>query len=62
MSKFVPKKAEKEVISIRIDSDLLKKVDDTASKSDISRNELVVQCIEFAMNNLDGDNKKKLFN
>ena len=62
MSSFVPKKSEKDVISIRIDSDLLKVVDKTASKSDISRNEVVVQCIEFALKNLDGGNNKKLFN
>ncbi|MBE6720253.1 MAG: ribbon-helix-helix protein, CopG family [Ruminococcaceae bacterium] len=60
MSRFIPKKAEKEVISIRIDTELLKEVDKTAAKSDISRNELIVQCVEFALSNLDSDSKKNL--
>lgn len=55
MEKFVPIKTnnEKIVISIRIDIDTLNKVDAEASKIDISRNELINQCIDFALNNLD---------
>ena len=55
MEKFVPIKTnnEKIVISIRIDIDTLNKVDTEASKIDISRNELINQCIDFALNNLD---------
>lgn len=53
MKKFIPKKPEKEVISIRISSDLLAKIDFVANDTDISRNELIVQCIEFAMENID---------
>lgn len=53
MNTFKPKKAEKEVISIRIDSELLSEVDKTAAKSDISRNELIVQCVEFALSKME---------
>ncbi|MBQ9517337.1 MAG: CopG family transcriptional regulator [Eubacterium sp.] len=53
MGNFKPKKSEKEVISIRMDTNLLSKVDKTAANSDISRNELIVQCVEYALSNLD---------
>ncbi len=53
MKKFAPQKREKEVISIRIDSELLAKVDTIASDINISRNELLNQCIEFALENID---------
>ncbi len=53
MKEFKPIKQEKSVISIRIDSDLLNTIDANATKTDISRNEFIVQCIEYALNNLD---------
>lgn len=53
MKNFKPIKQEKDVISIRIDSNLLKEVDSVAGSIDISRNELIVQCIEYALNNMD---------
>lgn len=52
MDNFKPKKTEKDVISIRINTDMLEEIDKTASKIDISRNELIVQCIEYALNNM----------
>ncbi len=52
MKKFLPKKPEKEVISVRIDSQLLKTIDIEAAKIDISRNELINQCIEYALDNI----------
>jgi len=51
MKEFRPIKQEKIVISIRIDSELLKKIDLLSSKLDISRNELIVQGVEFALDN-----------
>lgn len=51
MKNFKPVKQEKTVISIRIDVETLKKVDEISNKTDISRNELIVQCIEFALDN-----------
>lgn len=52
MKEFKPVKQEKSVISIRIDNDLLKKVDNLSLDADISRNEFIVQCIEYAINNM----------
>ena len=53
MVKFTPKKQDKEVISIRLPARLLETVDRIAAKVDISRNELINQCIEFALENLE---------
>ncbi|MBR5232364.1 MAG: ribbon-helix-helix protein, CopG family [Clostridia bacterium] len=55
MSKFVVKKPEKEVISMRIPSELLKKLDMMAAEADISRNELINQMIVYAMEHMDED-------
>ncbi len=52
MKTFTPQKTTKEVISIRLPSELLKKIDDTATGSNISRNELINQCITFALENM----------
>jgi len=60
MSKFNPQKAEKITISLRIDENILKKIDKLSTKRDISRNEFLVQCIEFALINIvDDDNKSQ---
>ena len=53
MSKFVAKKPEKEVISMRIATDMLKVVDDKAAQIGISRNELINQMIQYALDNMD---------
>ena len=53
MKEFKPIKQEKTVISIRIDIDMLKEIDDLSQKTDISRNELIIQCIDYALKNLD---------
>ena len=53
MNVFKPAKQEKVVISIRIGSDTLKSVDENSAKFDISRNEFIVQCIEYALKHLD---------
>lgn len=52
MEHFKPVKPEKEVISIRIPTDLLKEVDEKSAQSDISRNEFINQCISFALDNM----------
>lgn len=41
MKEFIPYKQEKEVISIRIDSELLKTVDAAAERANISRYSLL---------------------
>ena len=59
MKKFTPQKKEKEIISIRIDSETLSNVDSIATDIDISRNELINQCIEFALQNIDLNHSEK---
>ena len=49
MPKFVARKPEKEVISMRIDSDVLKDIDNKAAAVGISRNELINQMILYAL-------------
>lgn len=51
MPKFVARKPEKEVISMRISSDMLKEIDSMAAAVGISRNELINQMI--ALSNME---------
>ena len=53
MPKFVARKREKEVISMRISVDMLQQVDDKAATVGISRNELINQMIAYALANMD---------
>lgn len=53
MKKFQPTKSEKIVITIRIEDYRIEEIDDIASKINISRNELISQCLEFAIKNID---------
>lgn len=53
MPKFVARKPEKEVISMRISVDMLKEVDDKVAAVGISRNELMNQMIAYALANMD---------
>ncbi len=53
MAKFIIKKPEKEVISLRIDSELLKNIDEKSAAVGISRNELINQMIRFAFSSMD---------
>jgi len=55
VDKFKPVKNEKIVISIRIDSDVVKKIDKISSNIDISRNELIIQCIKYALKHIQDD-------
>lgn len=59
MEKFKPSKinTEKVVISIRIDINTLEEIDKEAAKIEISRNELINQCIDFALSNIDKKDK-----
>ncbi len=56
--KFVPRKGDKEVISFRIPKDLLTEIDRIANANALSRNEFMVQCLEFAIANLDDETEK----
>ena len=55
MEKFQPRKPEKEVISMRISSDVLEEIDQKATTVDISRNEFINQCIAFALAHMYDD-------
>lgn len=48
---FKPKRGEKEVISFRVPKELLDRIDALALKNSLSRNELMIQCIEYALDN-----------
>ena len=53
MEKFLPKKNEKEVISMRIPVEILNELDTRAASFNISRNEFINQCIIFALSNME---------
>lgn len=53
MAKFVARKPEKEVISMRISAETLQILDDKAAEAGISRNELINQMILFALANME---------
>lgn len=57
MAKFVIRKPEKEVISMRISTEILNKLDEKAAECDISRNELINQMILFALENMEEENE-----
>lgn len=58
MEKFVPRKPEKEVISMRISVDILQEIDHKAAAVGISRNELLTQMILYALSNMEEPNTK----
>lgn len=53
MEKFVARKPEKDVISMRISADTLRILDDKSAEIGISRNELINQMILFALANME---------
>ena len=59
MKKFIAHKPEKDVISMRITTEVLKTVDDKAAKIGISRNELINQMIQYALDNMDDQQETK---
>lgn len=57
MARFIVKKPEKEVISMRISSEVLDRLDSMAVQAGISRNELINQMISFALDHMEEDNE-----
>ena len=55
LEKFIPKRQEKEVISMRISAEVLKEIDRQAGMINISRNEFINQCIAFALANMENN-------
>ena len=60
MAKFIARKPEKEVISMRIPTDTLQILDDKAASIGISRNELINQMILFALANMEESPENKI--
>lgn len=65
MNTFQPSKRiisnEKVVVSVRMSINRINKIDEIASRIDISRNELINQCVEYALNNLEfEDNEEQI--
>ncbi len=52
MQNFIPKQYKKEVISLRIDSEKVRVLERLAQENHISRNEFIVQCIDYALQHL----------
>ena len=52
MPKFKPQKDEKVIISLRISMKQLEELDAKAARADISRNEMINQCIKYALDNM----------
>lgn len=50
---------DKIIISLRMNIDKLEQVDAIAGENDISRNELINQCIEFALEHLEKNSKEE---
>lgn len=59
MAKFIARKPEKEVISMRISVELLQEVDSKAAAVGISRNELINQMILYALSNMEEPEKEQ---
>lgn len=53
---FVPKRETKNVISLRLPSELLEEIDEKATAVQLSRNQLVVQALEFALAHMKIEN------
>jgi len=51
--KFIPKIPDRSVISIRLENELIADIDELSKSKKMSRNELIRQCIVFALQRLD---------
>ena len=56
---FVIKKPSSSNRTVRMPDDLIEKLSSLASEQDISFNQLVVQCCEFALEQLEDKNKNQ---
>lgn len=55
----VVSKSEKIIFSVRMDKDKVTEIDNIATETDISRNELIVQCVDFAISHLPAAKRKR---
>ena len=58
MVQFNPQKEGKEVISLRISTNMIKELDEKANLFEMSRNELIIQSIRFALDNINKETIK----
>jgi hypothetical protein len=58
VSKFNPQRIEKLIISLRLPRDKVDLIDKLSSERDISRNEFLVKCIDYAVENLEAGSEK----
>ena len=58
MVQFNPQKEEKEVISLRISTNMIKELDEKANLFEMSRNELIIPSIRFALDNINKETIK----
>lgn len=52
MANFIPRQYKKDAITIRIGTDKLAAIDQKAAQYDMSRNEFINQCIDYAMEHI----------
>ena len=55
---FEVKKPTSSNKTVRMPDELIARLEEVAAKNDISFNQLVVQCCEYALENMKGDNKE----
>ena len=59
MPEFNPKKIEKLLISLRLEEPVIQKIDKLSYQRNLSRNEFLVQCIDFALKHIIDDEQKE---
>jgi len=57
MVEFIPKQYKKEQFTIRMEQEMLARVDALASQYDLSRSDFIVQCVSFAMEHMPTGDK-----
>ena len=60
MPNFIPKTYKKEQITVRLDLELLALIDKISRENGLSRSELINQCVEFAVENIQADSEKSV--
>lgn len=57
MKAFYPKPYESEPITVRVNTEKLRKIDRLAAEYKVSRSAFVNQCIDYAMEHMDMENE-----
>ena len=59
MAEFIPKQYKKEQFTIRMDREMLKRVDQLAEEYQLSRSDFINQCVSFALEHMTKDNRQE---